>query len=480
MTTSTVRTRYAPSPTGFMHIGNLRSALYEFLIAKHEGGTFVLRIEDTDQERYVEGAADAIFETLRLTGLDYDEGPGKEGEYGPYIQSQRKNSYLPEAEGLVKSGHAYYCFCQKDRLDTLADHKGIKKYDRHCHSLPQADIDQLLASGTPYVIRQLIPEGKTTFTDQVFGTITTDNKELEDQILIKSDGMPTYNFANVIDDHYMAITHVARGSEYLTSTPKYKLLYDALGWDVPIFVHLPLLLNDTGQKISKRNGDASIPDLLAKGFLPAAIINYAAIIGWSPAGDYANQEIFALPELIKAFESKHISKSPSTFDLTKLTWVNTEHIKALPPEEFLALATPYLQTATKYPDLEKLANIVQSRVSFIQDAGELVDFIDHLRDYDIALFTHKKMKTNPEVAKEGLQVAITALSAVENWTHDALFAAVTQASAESGLAKGQLLWPIRTALSGKPTTPCGATEICELLGKEETLRRLQVGLEKLC
>jgi len=474
----TIRTRYAPSPTGFMHIGNLRSALYEYLIAKRENGVFVLRIEDTDQERYVEGAADAIFETLRLTGLSYDEGPGIGGEYGPYIQSQRKANYLPPAKRLVESGHAYYCFCDKTRLDSLADERGIKKYDRHCQSLPAAEIAAHLNNGTPYVIRQLIPTGKTTFHDEVFGDITIDNKELEDQILIKSDGMPTYNFANVVDDHDMAITHVARGSEYLTSTPKYVLLYNALGWDVPVFVHLPLAQNANGTKIGKRNGAVSIPEFIEMGFLPQAIVNYAALLGWSPPD---NREIFSLVELEGIFDAKHISKSPSTFDMVKMTWVNAEHIKALPPKVFCEMATPYLKETVKKPgaDYAALAKMTQSRVNFVNECAELVDFIDELCDYDIELFTHKKMKTDPVVAKQGLKVAIAALEPLGEWNHDALGQAIAQAAVDSGLSKGQLLWPIRTALSGKPTTPCGATEICELLGKDETLTRLAVGVRKL-
>jgi len=468
-----VRTRYAPSPTGFMHIGNLRTALFEYLIAKHDEGVFVLRIEDTDQERYVEGAADAIFETLKLTGLSFDEGPGVGGNYGPYIQSERKANYLPYAKQLVESGKAYYCFCDKERLDSLADERGIKRYDRHCANLSVKE-----PGDAPYVIRQLIPEGKTTFHDKVFGDITIDNKELEDQILIKSDGMPTYNFANVVDDHDMAITHVVRGSEYLTSTPKYKLLYEALGWELPVYVHLPLLQNATGQKISKRNGDASIPQLLEQGFLPEAIINYGALLGWSPTD---NREIFSLAELIEIFEPKNISKSPSTFDVVKLTWVNAEHIKALPWEVFYKMALPYLKESVKKAnaDYAALAKITQSRVSFVKDCGELVDFIDELREYDIELFTHKKMKTNPEVAKAGLEAAIAALTPLTEWTHDNLAAAAAKAAEDNGLSKGQVLWPIRTALSGKATTPCGATEICELLGKEETLRRLAVGVTKL-
>ena len=473
-----VRTRYAPSPTGFMHIGNLRTALFEFLIAKHDNGVFILRIEDTDQQRYVEGAADAIFETLRLTGLNFDEGPGVGGDYGPYIQSQRKSDYLPPAQRLVKEGKAYYCFCSKERLVSLADERGLVKYDRHCQKLSQDHINASLAKGEEYVIRQLIPEGKTTFHDEVFGDITIDNSEMEDQVLIKSDGMPTYNFANVVDDHAMAITHVVRGCEYLTSTPKYKLLYEALGWELPRYVHLPLLQNETGQKISKRNGDASIPQLLEMGFLPEAIINYAALLGWSPSD---NREIFTLQELIECFNPANISKSPSTFDLKKLTWVNGEHIKGMPPETFQALALPYLQAAVKKPgtDYNYLASITQSRVSFVKDCAPLVDFIDKLPEYDIELFTHKKMKTNPDVARETLRLSIAALESQSDWSHTALGETASKIAEENGYSKGQVLWPIRTALSGKPTTPCGATEIAELLGKEESLQRLAIGLKKL-
>jgi len=472
-----VRTRYAPSPTGFMHIGNLRSALYEYLIAKHEGGIFILRIEDTDQQRYVEGAEDAILETLRLTGLNFDEGPGVGGDYGPYIQSQRKADYMPPALRLIESGHAYYCFCTKDRLTGLADERGVAKYDRYCLHLPKEEITaKILAE--PYVIRQLIPEGKTTFHDEVYGSITIENSELEDQILIKSDGMPTYNFANVIDDHAMAITHVARGCEYLTSTPKYTLLYEALGWPLPRFVHLPLLQNDAGQKLGKRNGAVSIPQFLEMGFLPEAIINYAALLGWSPPD---NREIFTLEELTKIFNAANISKSPSTFDIKKLTWVNGEHVKAMPPEIYAAMALPYLQAAVKKSgtDYNRLAAITQSRVSLINECGELVNFIDALPNYDIELYTHKKMKTTPEVARETLKLAIDALEGLTDWSHTAIGEAVSIKAEENGYTKGQILWPLRTALSGKPSTPCGATEIAELLGKDESLQRLAVGLDML-
>ncbi|MCL2216292.1 MAG: glutamate--tRNA ligase [Defluviitaleaceae bacterium] len=473
-----VRTRYAPSPTGFMHIGNLRTALYEYLIARKNKGVFILRIEDTDQSRYVESAEDAIYETLKLTGLTFDEGPGIGGDFGPYVQSQRKADYLPHAQSLVEKGKAYYCFCEKERLDGLADERGLKKYDRHCLGLDAPEIRQKLESGGAYVIRQLIPDGKTTFHDEVFGEITIDNQEMEDQILIKSDGMPTYNFANVVDDHAMKITHVVRGSEYLTSTPKYKLLYEALGWELPLYVHLPLLQNTEGRKISKRHGDASIPQLLEMGFLPEAIINYAALLGWSPTD---NREVFTLAELENIFEPKNISKSPSTFDMKKLTWMNAEHIKALPPEVFAEMALPYLQASVAKPgtDYAYLAKLTQPRVSFAKDCGELVDFIDALPDYDIELYTHKKMKTNPEIAKQALEVALTALKPLADWTHDGLGAAITSAAESNGLSKGQVLWPIRTALSGKPTTPCGATEICEILGKDETLCRIEKGLKKL-
>jgi len=459
-----------------MHIGNLRTALYEYLIAKNAGGTFILRIEDTDQNRYVEGAADAIFETLRLTGLVFDEGPGVGGDYGPYIQSQRKADYMPPAQKLVAEGKAYYCFCDKDRLAGLADERGLVKYDRHCYKLTADEISSRMSS--PYVIRQLIPDGKTTFYDEVYGEITFDNNELEDQILIKSDGMPTYNFANVVDDNAMAITHVVRGSEYLTSTPKYILLYEALDWSVPALVHLPLLQNDAGQKLGKRNGAVSVPQLLEMGFLPEAIVNYAALLGWSPPG---TQEIFSLKELETIFNPANISKSPSTYDEKKLTWVNGEHIKSLPVERYRALALPYLKEAVKKNgvDYSYLADITQSRVSFLRECGELVDFIDRLPDYEIDLFTHKKMKTNPDIARETLALAITALESLTDWKAVSIGETVATVATESGYSKGQILWPIRTALSGKPTTPCGATEIAELLGKEESIKRLAAGVTKL-
>ena len=468
-----VRTRFAPSPTGYMHIGNLRTALYEYLIAKNKNGTFILRIEDTDQARYVEGSMDVILDTLRITGLLYDEGPDAPGKYGPYIQSERKDHYLPFAKELIAKDKAYYCFClKKDESD------GMQEYDRHCHGLPKSEIDSRLVAGNPFVIRQFIPPGKTTFQDEVFGDITIDHEEIEDQILIKSDGMPTYNFANVIDDHAMAITHVVRGSEYLTSTPKYNLLYEAFGWDIPVYVHLPLMLNEQGEKISKRRGDASFNDLLEMGYLPSAIINYIAFLGWSSPD---NREYFTLPELVEVFDAKNISKSPSLFDHKKLAWMNGEHIKSLPVDEFYDMAKETLNRAIKSPgiDIKNVARMVQSRVQFVNDSIELVDFIDELPDYGIDLFTHKKMKTDPVVAKAALEAVIPIYKALNTWDNDTLYAAAVECAGNAGLKNSQVLWPIRTALSGKATSFCGASELAALLGKPESIRRLEAGLEKL-
>jgi glutamyl-tRNA synthetase len=464
-----------------MHIGNFRTALFEYLIPKKAGGVFILRIEDTDRQRYVEGTEEVIYETLRITGLNYDEGPGIGGEYGPYIQSERKIGYLPHALELVKKGRAYFCFCTKERLETLEDERGLKKYDRHCLNFCPSRTEVLLTEGTPYVIRQLIPEGSTTFHDEVFGSITIENKEMEDQVLIKSDGMPTYNFANVVDDHAMAITHVVRGSEYITSTPKYKLLYEALEWDIPAFVHLPLLQNEAGAKISKRHADASsasITDMVADGFLPDAIVNYAALLGWSPGGE---REIFTLAELTRVFDTTQISKSPATFDIKKLTWVNGEHIKALPFEKYREMALPYLKKSVRTPgiDYDCLARLTQPRVSFVKECAGLVDFIDALPEYDIGLYTHKKMKTDPKIALQGLRAALDAFAPIDKWDGETLQEAAAQAAEAKGLAKGQILWPVRTALSGKPSTPCGATEIAVLLGKTESLIRLEAGIKKL-
>jgi len=458
-----------------MHIGNLRTALFEYLIARHNGGTFILRVEDTDQNRFVEGSMDAIYNAMEITGLSYDEGPKVGGDYGPYIQSERKDSYLPFAKELTEKGKAYYCFCSKERLEQLDEQQ---KYDRHCLKLSKEEIGKKLENKEPYVIRQLIPEGKTTFHDEVFGDITIDHAEIEDQVLIKSDGMPTYNFANVIDDHAMAITQVVRGSEYLTSTPKYKLLYESFGWDIPVYVHLPLILSEQGGKLSKRRGEASFEGLLEMGYLPEAIINFIALLGWSSAD---NREFFTLKELTEVFEVKNISKSPSLFDLKKLAWMNGEHIKRMPEDAFYRLAKPALEAAVQTPgiNLKDIAKMVQSRISFIKDITEMVDFIDKLPDYSKDLFTHKKMKTDSAVAKTALEAIIPIYKEAEAWDNDSLYAAAADCAKALGFKNSQVLWPIRTALSGKPSSPCGASELCVLLGKDESVKRLNMGLGKL-
>ena len=479
-----VRTRYAPSPTGYMHCGNLRTALYEYLIAKANGGQFVLRIEDTDQSRQVDGALEVIYETLRLAGLQHDEGPDVGGPYAPYVQSERKNGtgYLSFAQELVAKGKAYYCFCTKERLESLqkADAEGAMQYDRHCTRLTQEEIDANLAAGLPYVIRQLIPAGRTGFTDEVYGEISIDNAELDDQVLIKSDGMPTYNFANVVDDHLMEITHVVRGSEYLSSTPKYNLLYNAFGWDIPTYVHLPLVLNERGEKLSKRKGDATFADLLQQGYLPEAIVNYCALLGWSPAD---NREIFSLAELVEAFSIKGLSKSPSSFDMTKLAWMNGEYFKNMDEDVFYSMAKPVLAECVKREGVchKTLAALVQPRIRFLQEIPAMLDFIDALPDYDTALYTHKKMKTDESNSLVSLDACIPVLQEVADadWNNDALYTRLQALAGEIGVKNGVVLWPVRTALSGKETTPCGASELLVLLGKAESLRRLAAGAEKL-
>ncbi|MDR2904173.1 MAG: glutamate--tRNA ligase [Clostridiales bacterium] len=475
-----IRTRFAPSPTGYMHIGNLRTAVYEYLIAKSQGGQFILRIEDTDQTRLVEGSVDVIYNTLKTAGIRHDEGPDIGGAYGPYIQSERKSGYLAFAQQLVAEKKAYYCFCDKERLDGLKTPgaKDVAKYDRRCLSLSQEEIDENLRSNKPYVIRQLIPEGQTTFSDLVYGDITVDNAELDDQILIKSDGLPTYNFANVVDDHLMLITHVVRGSEYLSSTPKYNLLYTAFGWEIPAYVHLPLVLNENGEKLSKRKGDASFEDLIAMGFLPEAIINYIALLGWSPSD---NTEFFTLDELVRAFDTKGLSKSPSVFDKQKLAWMNGEYFKKMDAARFYALAENTLRDCVKTPGIEPktLAPMVQSRIQFISEIPALLDFIDALPDYDTALYVHKKMKTTEAIALSSLEAALPMLAAQTDWTNGGLYAAMIALVETLGVKNGQMLWPVRTALSGKPSSPCGASELAELLGKEETIRRITTGIEKL-
>ncbi|MDR3238777.1 MAG: glutamate--tRNA ligase [Clostridiales bacterium] len=473
-----IRTRFAPSPTGYMHIGNLRTALYEYLIAKKAGGRFILRIEDTDQNRQVEGAVEMIYSTLQAAGLQHDEGPDIGGAYGPYIQSERKEIYLRLARELIQKGKAYYCFCGKERLEALTDDRGIGKYDRRCLPLTKERIQENLAQNMPYVIRQIIPEGETSFHDEVFGEITVPNGELDDQILIKSDGLPTYNFANVADDHLMGITHVIRGSEYLSSTPKYNLLYEAFGWPVPAYIHLPLILNANGEKLSKRKGDASFEDLTAMGFLPEAIVNYIALLGWSPA---ENREIFTLAELVDCFDTAGLSKSPSIFDIQKLTWMNGEYFKRMDPEAFYAMSLKALREAVRTPgvDLRAAAEMARTRVNFLHEIKTLFGFMDSLPAYDERLYEHKKMKTSLGNSLDNLQKALPVLESLEIWQGENIHAALMALIGELGVKNGQMLWPIRTALSGQPSSPCGAIELCALLGKGETLRRIRLGVDLL-
>lgn len=478
-----VRTRYAPSPTGFMHVGNLRTALYEYLIAKNGGGSFVLRIEDTDQERYVEGAVDVIYNTLKIAGLKHDEGPDIGGDFGPYVQSERKDMYLPYAEQLIAEGKAYRCFCTKERLESIQQDSEFGGYDRHCRDLPQEEIDRLLAEGVPYVIRQKMPlEGSTTFVDAVFGEITVENSELQDQILIKSDGFPTYNFANVIDDHTMGITHVVRGCEYLSSTPKYNLLYDAFGWEIPTYVHLPLIMGKDAEgnvsKLSKRHGSTGFEDLIKEGYLPEVIINYIALLGWCPKG---NEEIFSLSQLEKEFTIENISKSPAVFDYQKLQWFNAEYLRAMSDEEFTEVAKPYYDSVfgdTPY-DGAKLTAILKARTVQLTDIPAMIKFFKELPDYDKELFVNKKSKTNLENSPEILKTVTERLEALSDWSAEAIKELLINLAAELELKNGTVMWPARIAASGQTVTPGGAVEILDILGKDETLRRLNIGLEKL-
>ncbi len=480
---SKVRTRFAPSPTGFMHVGNLRTALYEYLVAKSMDGTFVLRIEDTDRERYVDGAVDVIYNTMKTAGLIHDEGPDVGGEYGPYVQSERKDMYLPYAEQLVKEGKAYRCFCTKERLEEVQNSTVGGGYDRHCRDLDEAEIERLLKEGTPYVIRQKMPvTGETKFADAVFGEITVDNSELQDQILIKADGYPTYNFANVIDDHTMGITHVVRGSEYLSSTPKYNLLYEAFGWEIPTYIHLPLIngKNDDGtvSKLSKRHGSTGFEDLIKEGYLPEAIINYIALLGWCPKD---NQEIFTLDELCKVFDISGISKSPSVFDYDKLDWFNAEYIRKMSVEEFAKVADPYFTQALGDKELDriKLASILQQRTVKLTDIPATIDFFSELPQYDKELFVNKKSKTNLENAPVMLKAVYDKISALKEYNHDTIHDALINLATELEVKNGTVMWPARIAVAGKQVTPGGAIEILEILGKEESLRRMEIGLTKL-
>ena len=480
----TVRTRFAPSPTGFMHVGNLRTALYEYLVAKSQGGTFVLRIEDTDQERKVEGAVDIIYQTMKRAGLIHDEGPDIGGEYGPYVQSERKAMYLPYAKQLIDMDKAYYCFCSKERLDMLrenADEPGAG-YDRHCRYLSKEEVEQKLSEGVPYVIRQKMPlEGVTTFEDAVYGSISVDNSELQDQILIKADGFPTYNFANVIDDHTMNITHVVRGSEYLSSTPKYNLLYEAFGWEIPTYIHLPLIMgkNDDGttSKLSKRHGATSFEELVKKGYLPEAIINYIALLGWAPKD---NREIFSLQELTENFSIDGISKSPAVFDYDKLEWFNGEYIKAMTTEQFAAVCEPYFKQALGELPLDriKLASILQQRTTKLTDIPEKIAFFAHQPDYDKELFVNKKSKTTLENSPSLLKAGIEALKGLTEWNHDSIHDCLMNLAVTLGVKNGTAMWPVRIAASGMAVTPGGAVEILDILGREESLKRLYNGLAK--
>ena len=480
---SKVRTRFAPSPTGRMHVGNLRTALYAYLVAKHEGGDFILRIEDTDQERYVEGAVDIIYRTLQKTGLIHDEGPDKDGGCGPYVQSERQAQgiYLKYAKELIDKGEAYYCFCDKERLEGLKKvvaGKEIHVYYKHCLHLSKEEVEEKLAAGVPYVIRQNNPtEGTTTFEDEIYGDITVDNAELDDMILIKSDGYPTYNFANVVDDHLMGITHVVRGNEYLSSSPKYNRLYEAFGWEVPVYIHCPLITDENHQKLSKRCGHSSFEDLVEQGFLTEAIVNFVALLGWSPAD---NQEIMTLEELVEKFDYHHMNKSPAVFDYTKLKWMNGEYIKKMDFDKFYEMALPYIkEVITKDYDLKKIAHMVQTRIEIFPDIRDHIDFFEELPEYDVAMYTHKKMKTNAQTSLEVLQEILPVLEAQEDYSNDALYQTLLKYVEQKGCKNGYVMWPIRTAVSGKQMTPGGATELMEVLGKEESLARIRKGIELL-
>ena len=477
-----VRTRFAPSPTGYMHLGNLRSALYTYLYAKKHNGTFILRIEDTDQSRYVEGAVDVIYNTLRDIGMQWDEGPDVGGDYGPYVQSARKSMYLPYAEQLVKAGKAYYCFCTNEELDARREKASAQgevwKYDKHCLHLSPEEVQKRIAAGEPYVIRQNVPlTGEASFDDVLYGHISVDCAELDDMVLIKADGMPTYNFANVIDDHTMAISHVMRGNEYLSSTPKYNLLYEAFGWEKPVYIHMTPIMRDASHKLSKRDGDAYFEDYLKKGYLKEAIVNYVSLLGWNPGDE---REFFTLDELKQAFDVTGMSKSPAIFDVNKLTWMNAEYVRRLSPEEFTRHALPYYaQAGVAHMDKDILCRILQPRTEIFSQIPDVVDFLATLPEYDAELFTNKKSKTDSAVAAEVLDFVIPALTALPEWTEAALHETLLGMAESRGMKNGTLLWPVRISLAGKLVTPGGAIEIAALLGREESLRRLNFGRSKL-
>lgn len=487
-----IRTRYAPSPTGRMHVGNLRTALYEYLIAKHEDGTFILRIEDTDQERFVEGAVEIIYRTMQGTGLIHDEGPDKDGGYGPYVQSERMASgiYLEYAKKLVDKGEAYYCFCTKERLASLKtavgnpeeededEVKEITKYDKHCLHLTKEEVEEKLKAGIPFVIRQNNPtEGTTTFHDAIYGDITVENEELDDMILIKSDGYPTYNFANVVDDHLMKITHVVRGNEYLSSTPKYTRLYQAFGWEEPVYVHLPLITNEEHKKLSKRSGHASYEDLLEQGFVSEAIVNFVALLGWSSAN---NTEIMSMKELIREFDYHHINKAPAVFDMVKLRWMNGEYIKKMEDEKFYQMALPYIKSVIrKELDYKKIAALVKTRIETLVDIKDMVDFFEELPEYDVQMYTHKKMKTDSNSSLTVLTDLLPRFEALEDYSEAGIEEVIIAYIQEKGIKNGQGLWPVRTAVSGKQSTPGGAYEIMNILGKDESTRRIKAAIDQL-
>ena len=473
-----IRTRFAPSPTGYMHIGNLRTALYEYLIAKANGGDFILRIEDTDQKRYVDGATDIIYSTLKLVGMNWDEGPDIGGNFGPYVQSERKPLYAEYAHKLVELGGAHYCFCSADEAEEQKDDQTNTKFDDPCKKLSLEEAKKRIANGEPYVIRQTInKKGTSIFKDVVYGEIEIDYDELDEGVLLKSDGFPTYNFANVVDDHLMEITHVVRGNEYISSTPKYNLIYEDFGWTPPVYVHVPQVMKDAQHKLSKRNGDASFQDLVAKGYLPDAILNYIAMLGWNPGTE---QEIFSLDELKRVFTAERLNKSPSIFDITKLTWMNGCYIRNLSAEEFHALAKPYYEKClTRDVNLEFLSSVLQKRVETLAEICPQIDFVENVAEYDNALYQNKKMKTDEQIAKTSLTLSLDALEKTDVWTNENLFDVLKAVAENNGLKNGQILYPVRIALSGKETTPGGATELAVVLGKQETLSRIRTAIEKL-
>ena len=474
-----VRTRFAPSPTGYLHIGGLRTALYGFLFAKKHGGDFILRIEDTDTARYVDGSVQIIYDTMHDSGIVHDEGPDVGGNYGPYIQSERKNLYLEYAKKLVEKGGAYYCFCTPERVASLKDSEGNVRYDKHCLKLSKEEIQAKIDAGESYVIRQNVPtEGAGSYHDLVYGDITVEYKDIEDGILIKSDGMPTYNFANVVDDHLMNITHVIRGTEYLSSTPKYNLMYDAFGWERPVYIHLPPIMKDAQHKLSKRNGDASYADFIEKGFVKEAIVNYIALLGWSPK---TNQEKLSLEELIESFSLEGIGKSPAIFDEVKLRWLSGEYIKQMTDQEFVLRADEFLKKSKIYGkyDLLKIANLLKTRIEIFSEIPDKINFLEEFGEYDLSLYTHKKMKTDSEIAKTVLPLARQAISELKEFTFDSIHDCMMDLVAKLGVKNGQVFWCVRVAISGKESTPGGVMEIAELLGKEETLKRLDFSISLL-